>query len=57
MPLGWGWYVLLFLIIAGAVNGVNLTDGVDGLAAGTVDHRSLDAHRDGGDDLHPLGDA
>ena len=27
--------MLLFLIIAGAVNGVNLTDGVDGLAAGT----------------------
>src|SRR5262249_24560713 len=33
-PLGPGWYVLLFLIIAGAVNGVNLTDGIDGLAAG-----------------------
>src|SRR6266508_4122092 len=28
LPLGWGWYVLLFLIIAGAVNGVNLTDGM-----------------------------
>ena len=35
VPLGPFWYVLLFLIIAGAVNGVNLTDGVDGLAAGT----------------------
>jgi phospho-N-acetylmuramoyl-pentapeptide-transferase len=35
LPLGWGWYVLLFFAIAGAVNGVNLTDGVDGLAAGT----------------------
>jgi phospho-N-acetylmuramoyl-pentapeptide-transferase len=35
VPLGLFWYVLLFLIIAGAVNGVNLTDGVDGLAAGT----------------------
>ncbi len=35
LPLGWGWYVLLFFIIAGAVNGVNLADGVDGLAAGT----------------------
>jgi len=35
IPLGRGWYVLLFLIIAGAVNGVNLTDGIDGLAAGT----------------------
>ncbi|HET7044590.1 MAG TPA: phospho-N-acetylmuramoyl-pentapeptide-transferase [Gaiellaceae bacterium] len=33
--LGWGWYVLLFVIIAGAANGVNLADGVDGLAAGT----------------------
>jgi phospho-N-acetylmuramoyl-pentapeptide-transferase len=35
LPLGPFWYVLLFLIIAGAVNGVNLTDGIDGLAAGT----------------------
>jgi phospho-N-acetylmuramoyl-pentapeptide-transferase len=35
LPLGPGWYVLLFLVIAGAVNGVNLTDGLDGLAAGT----------------------
>jgi phospho-N-acetylmuramoyl-pentapeptide-transferase len=35
IPLGPLWYVLLFLIIAGAVNGVNLTDGLDGLAAGT----------------------
>jgi phospho-N-acetylmuramoyl-pentapeptide-transferase len=35
LPLGPLWYVLLFLIIAGAVNGVNLADGVDGLAAGT----------------------
>jgi phospho-N-acetylmuramoyl-pentapeptide-transferase len=35
IPLGPFWYVLLFLIIAGAVNGVNLIDGVDGLAGGT----------------------
>ncbi len=35
IPLGPFWYVLLFLILAGAVNGVNLTDGLDGLAAGT----------------------
>src|SRR3954466_9787201 len=35
IPLGPAWYGLLFLIIAGAVNGRNLTDGVDGLAAGT----------------------
>ena len=36
LPLGWGWYVLVFLIIAGAANSVNLTDGIDGLAAGTA---------------------
>jgi phospho-N-acetylmuramoyl-pentapeptide-transferase len=35
VPLSWAWYLLLFLIIAGAANGVNLTDGLDGLAAGT----------------------
>ena len=35
IPLGPFWYTLLFLIIGGAVNGVNLTDGLDGLAAGT----------------------
>ena len=35
LPLSYGFYVLLFLVIAGAANGVNLTDGVDGLAAGT----------------------
>jgi phospho-N-acetylmuramoyl-pentapeptide-transferase len=35
LPLGWAWYGLVFIIIAGAVNGVNLTDGLDGLAAGT----------------------
>jgi phospho-N-acetylmuramoyl-pentapeptide-transferase len=34
--LSYGWYVLLFVMIAGAANGVNLTDGLDGLAAGTV---------------------
>jgi phospho-N-acetylmuramoyl-pentapeptide-transferase len=36
LPLSWGWYFLLFVIIAGASNGVNLTDGIDGLAAGTT---------------------
>jgi phospho-N-acetylmuramoyl-pentapeptide-transferase len=35
VPLGWGWYILIFFIIAGAANAVNLTDGLDGLAAGT----------------------
>jgi phospho-N-acetylmuramoyl-pentapeptide-transferase len=33
--LWWFWYVLIFLVVAGAANGVNLTDGIDGLAAGT----------------------
>ncbi|MGB2954250.1 MAG: phospho-N-acetylmuramoyl-pentapeptide-transferase [Gaiellaceae bacterium] len=33
--LSWAWYVLLFFVIAGTANGVNLTDGLDGLAAGT----------------------
>jgi phospho-N-acetylmuramoyl-pentapeptide-transferase len=36
LQLSWAWYVLLFVMIAGAANGVNLTDGLDGLAAGTV---------------------
>jgi phospho-N-acetylmuramoyl-pentapeptide-transferase len=36
LSLSFGYYVLLFLVIAGTVNGANLTDGVDGLAAGTV---------------------
>jgi len=35
IPLEWLWYGLLFFVIAGAANGVNLTDGIDGLAAGT----------------------
>ena len=35
LDLWWAWYGLLFLIVAGAANGVNLTDGIDGLAAGT----------------------
>jgi phospho-N-acetylmuramoyl-pentapeptide-transferase len=35
IELSYAWYGLLFLVIAGAANGVNLTDGIDGLAAGT----------------------
>ena len=35
IPLSYGWYVFLFLVIAGTANGTNLADGVDGLAAGT----------------------
>jgi phospho-N-acetylmuramoyl-pentapeptide-transferase len=35
IPFGPAWYGLLFFVIAGAANGVNLADGIDGLAAGT----------------------
>ena len=35
IDLGWAYYPFLFLVIAGTANAVNLTDGVDGLAAGT----------------------
>ncbi len=35
LQLEWGYYVLAFLIIVGATNAVNLTDGLDGLAGGT----------------------
>jgi phospho-N-acetylmuramoyl-pentapeptide-transferase len=35
VPLWIFWYPFLFLVIAGAANGTNLADGVDGLAAGT----------------------
>jgi phospho-N-acetylmuramoyl-pentapeptide-transferase len=35
VPLSYGWYPFLFLIIAGAANATNLADGVDGLAAGS----------------------
>ena len=34
VDLSWGYYVLLFLLIGGTVNGANLTDGVDGLSSG-----------------------
>jgi len=34
IDLGAGYPVLIFLVLAGATNGVNLTDGLDGLAAG-----------------------
>jgi phospho-N-acetylmuramoyl-pentapeptide-transferase len=36
IPLGPLWYGFIFVLIAGAANGVNLTDGLDGLAAGTT---------------------
>jgi phospho-N-acetylmuramoyl-pentapeptide-transferase len=36
IPLSYAWYALLFVVIAGTANGVNLTDGLDGLASGTA---------------------
>jgi phospho-N-acetylmuramoyl-pentapeptide-transferase len=35
VSLGPFYYVFLYLVVAGAANAVNLTDGLDGLAAGT----------------------
>ena len=34
VELGYAYPALIFLVLAGATNGVNLTDGLDGLAAG-----------------------
>jgi phospho-N-acetylmuramoyl-pentapeptide-transferase len=34
--LGWGYIVFAILVIVGASNAVNLTDGLDGLAAGPI---------------------
>ena len=34
VPLSYFFYPFLFLVLAGAANGANLTDGIDGLAAG-----------------------
>jgi len=36
LNIGWLYYPFAFLLIAGFSNAVNLTDGLDGLAAGTV---------------------
>lgn len=33
IDLGWFYYVLVFLLLVGTTNAVNLTDGLDGLAA------------------------
>lgn len=34
--LGWGYPIFCLVLVVGMVNAVNLTDGLDGLAAGTV---------------------
>ena len=33
LELGWFWYPIAIVLLAGVVNGANLTDGVDGLAS------------------------
>lgn len=33
IDLGWGYYVLAFLLLVGTTNSVNLTDGLDGLVS------------------------
>ena len=34
--IGWGYYLLVLFVLVGGSNAVNLTDGLDGLASGTV---------------------
>jgi len=36
LDLGWGWVPFAMLVMAGCAHAVNLTDGMDGLAAGCV---------------------
>ena len=36
LALGWGFWPLALFVLAGTTNAVNLTDGMDGLAAGVV---------------------
>ena len=33
LELGWFWYPIAIVLLAGVVNGANLTDGIDGLAS------------------------
>ena len=55
LDLSWGYYALLFLIIAGTVNGANLTDGIDGLGRRRRRDHSPDVPRDRGHRVAPLG--
>lgn len=36
LELGWGYALLIIFMLVGASNAVNLTDGLDGLLAGTA---------------------
>ncbi len=45
IDLGVFYPVLIYLVVAGTTNAVNLTDGLDGLAAGLRGHRAPGVHR------------
>ncbi len=53
VDLHWLYFPFLFLVIAGTSNGVNLTDGLDGLAAGTCAISLITLARDRVDRLDP----
>ncbi len=36
IPVGWAYPVIIYLVLAGTTSAVNLTDGLDGLAAGVT---------------------
>src|SRR3954468_8256181 len=36
IPVGWAYPVIIYLVLAGTTSAVNLTDGLDGLAAGST---------------------
>ena len=45
VDLGFAFPILIYLVIAGSANAVNLTDGLDGLAAGCAGDRDARLHR------------
>ena len=55
IDLHWLYFPFLFLVIAGTSNGVNLTDGIDGLAAGTCAISLITLLAIALDRLDPLG--
>jgi phospho-N-acetylmuramoyl-pentapeptide-transferase len=54
VELSYGWYVLLFLVIAGTVNGVNLDRRARRSRGRARDHRADHVHRDLRRDVHPV---
>ena len=57
IDLHWFYFPFLFIVIAGTANGVNLTDGLDGLAAGNMRGVAAHAARDRLDHLDQIGAA